>query len=129
MPTPSAWQAEISRAGFPVELDQDFDADAQTGFLPCQYNGSISGFEYYSRKLTEADAVRLDARGNDFSVTLVVHAGHNEMQTALAAAGALCVASEGILDDPQLSRTFGPGDVLDWARSAILECPEHDGDA
>ena len=39
MPTPSAWQTRVAQASFsfPIELSQDFDPRAMTGFLPVNY--------------------------------------------------------------------------------------------
>lgn len=129
MPTPDAWQRAVADARFPIQIDQDFDADTFTGFLPCRYKGAISGFEYYSAKLTREEAIELDAGSADFSVTFVVHSGHNEMQTALGASSALCVASGGILVDPQSGETISPSMAIAWATEAIGQCHEDPRDA
>jgi hypothetical protein len=129
MPTPEAWQRAVTDAQFPILIDQDFDADTFTGFLPCKYKGAISGFEYYSAKLTREEAIRLDVGSADFSVTFVVHSGHNEMQTALGASSALCVAAGGILVDPQSGETISPNMAIAWASEAIAMCPEDPSDA
>src|SRR5262249_31747700 len=39
MPTPARWAEAIRNAGFPVELETDFDPDTAIGFLPCRYEG------------------------------------------------------------------------------------------
>jgi len=124
MPTPAAWQDAIAAAGFPVLIDQDFDPDTFAGFLPCKYKGNISGFEYHSGRLSEEDAKELEVGDADFSVTFVVHEGHNEMQTALSAASALCVSSNGILVNPQSGEYRRATEVLAWAEDAIQQCPE-----
>lgn len=129
MPTPAEWQNAIAAAEFPVLIDQDFDPDAFAGFLPCKYKGRISGFEYHSARLSEEDAKELEVGDADFSVTFVVHEGHNEMQTALSAASALCVSSNGILVDPQSGEYRWATKALTWAADAIQQCPEDPSDA
>lgn len=61
MPTPDQWQQAIRKAGFPVELDTDFDVDTMSGFLPCQFRGVTSGFEYWSDSVTEQEQVGIQA--------------------------------------------------------------------
>ena len=129
MPTPAAWQDAIAAANFPVLIDQDFDPDTFTGFLPCKYKGTISGFEYYPAGLSVDDAKNLDVSGADFSATFIAHEGHNEMQTALCAASALCVSSNGVLVDPQSGKNYPASDAVTWAADTIQQCPEDPSDA
>ena len=118
MPSPSDWQAAIARANFPLVLDQDFDPFKFSGFLPCAYGETSSGFEYYAGPVNEV----LDGRTYNFSVTLAVRTGAKEMQAAFAAASSLCFSSGGVLVDPQSGEEISASAVIDWSRSMIQVC-------
>ena len=122
MPTPSDWQAAIARAKFPLVLDQDFDPFTFSGFLPCIYDATPSGFEYYAGVLDERDQSQLEGKRYNFSVTLSVHTGAKEMQSASAAAGALCFSSGGLLVDPQSGEEFDSTTVIERTQSMIDIC-------
>lgn len=122
MPSPFAWQHAIQAAGFPVELDPDFDLDHSKGFRPCKLRGLISGFEYYGEPLSEADRVAVDAPAtSDFSVTLVTHSDLKEFACSVAAAAALARASNGVLLDPQSGDSFASDDAIRWANEQFAE--------
>ena len=53
MLSPKAWADAIRAAGFPVDLDMDFDVERHSGYLPCRYEGRESGFEYFFSTLDE----------------------------------------------------------------------------
>src|SRR5205807_9588609 len=115
MPSPKEWQQAIQMAGFPVELDTDFDPDTFRGFLPCKFRSEPSGFEYFPTSLTASEAVELGApTGTDLSVTLVTHSDLREFAAAVSAASALCRASGGLLVDPQSGEAHSPESVLAW---------------
>jgi hypothetical protein len=116
MPSPANWQQAIRDAGFPVELDQGFDPDTFSGFLPCTIRGIESGFEYFAGPLSDDDRAAVGAPpGSDFSVTLVTHSDLRELACSVAAAGALTRRSGGILVDPQSQESFPAAVVLAWA--------------
>ena len=122
MPSPSAWQQAIRDAGFPVELDADFDPDTASGFRPCQYRGAVSGFEYFASRLLPADAAEVGAPpGSDFSVTLVTHSDLKEFACSAVAAGALAQASGGLLVDPQSGESFPAAEAMAWAAEQFAE--------
>ena len=101
MPSPAAWQAAIGEAGFPVQLDTDFDVESFTGFLPCPVLGQVSDFEYYSSPVSGEDVQVLGLPpGTDFSVQLCIGSHSLELVSALAAAGTLAALSGGTLVDP-----------------------------
>lgn len=122
VPSPSDWQRAIQAAAFPVELDTDIDLDTFSGFLPCKFRDSQSGFEYFSSLLSKEDQQEVGApEGSDFQVTLVTHSDMKEFATSMLAAAALCNASKGLLVDPQSGEQFDAEAVLQWARSTFAE--------
>jgi hypothetical protein len=128
MPTPEQWQQAIRAAGFPVDLDTDFEVDTFTGFLPCKFRGADTGFEYFSEEVKEQDRVEAGLPpGTDFAVTLVTHSDLGEFATSLLAAGALCHASSGLLVDPQLGESCASEQVLAWVAEVLSELEPHLG--
>lgn len=122
MPTPAAWKKAIQDARFPVVLDDDFDPDSFSGFLPCKHRGAVSGFEYFAGALSEADRAAAGAPvGSDFSVTLVTHSDLREFACSVAAASTLARASGGLLFDPQSGESFPPANVAAWATEQFEE--------
>ena len=122
MLTPSAWQQAILNAGFPVELNADFDPDTASGFRPCQFRGAVSGFEYMASQLSPSDAAEVGAPpGSDFSVTLVTHSDLKEFVCSAVAAGALAQASGGLLVDPQSGESFPAAEAMAWAVEQFAE--------
>ena len=122
MPSPSAWKKAIVDAQFSVELDDDFDVDSFTGFLPAPARGTESGFEYYSSALTAEDIAELElAPGLDFSVQFSIGSAPMELVSALAAASVLAAVSGGWLYDPQDDHTVAPGDAIDWAKAQLAQ--------
>jgi hypothetical protein len=116
MPTPAGWQQAIRDAGFPVDLDTDFDPDTLGGFLPCKLQGAEAGFEYYARRLSPAEAEEVGAPvGADFSVVLNTHSDLRDFACSAVAAGALAWASGGQLVNPQSGESFASADAVGWA--------------
>lgn len=122
MPTPADWQAAIANAGFPVRLDCDFDADTFTGFLPCRVNGELSGFEYYSSKISVSEASELQVPASvDFSVTFQIGSRPMELISAAAASSALASTTDGLLIDPQSGEEYSGKSAIEWAEKQIAE--------
>ena len=122
MPSPSVWRQAILASGLPVELDDDFDPDTFSGFLPCNLDGKASGFEYFAGPLSPQEAVDAGApAGSDFSVTLVTHSDLKEFSCAAIAAGALALSSGGLLIDPQSGESFQAADAMTWAVEQFAE--------
>jgi hypothetical protein len=122
MPTPSAWQKAIRDAGFPIELDTDFDPDTFSGFLPCKISGKVSGFEYCSGSLSNSEANEVGATvGSNFSVTLVTHSDLSEYACSAIAAGVLAKVSNGLLVDTQSGESFASSNALAWVTDQLQE--------
>src|SRR5262245_40217520 len=93
MLTPKAWAEAIRAAGFPMELDTDFDVERHSGFLPCRYDGQDSGFEYYFSTLAEMRAedgadeacATPEVGDRDVGIAFVTHSSIRELVTAVVA--------------------------------------------
>lgn len=126
MPTPARWQQAVHDAGFPVELDTDFDAETFSGFIPCKFRGADAGFEYFSAVVSEQERAESGAPpGADFAVTLATHSDLREFASSLVAAGALCHVSGGLLVDPQSGESCSPEQVLAWVGEQLSDLESH----
>lgn len=122
MPTPTAWRAAIIAAGFPVELDSEFDVETFTGFLPSPVRGEISGFEYYARSAAPEETQELGLEPSiNFTVQFVIGSRPLELVSALSAASVLAVVSGGSLVDPQSGESFSPSEAIAWAQTQIAQ--------
>ncbi|WP_020475694.1 hypothetical protein [Zavarzinella formosa] len=122
MPTPSVWRKAIRDAGFLVQLDTDFDPDTASGFRPCQYQGAVSGFEYFVSRLSPSEAAECgEPPGSDFSVTLVTHSDLKDFACSVVAAGVLAQVSGGLLVDQQSGESFSASDAVVWAAEQFAE--------
>jgi hypothetical protein len=120
MPTPLRWAKAIREAGFPVDLDADFDVDTFSGFLPCAYDGKPGGFEYFAGQVTDEDHVDLSLPAEyDFSVTFATHSDMRELATSVIAAAVLCQLAGGQLSDPQAGEDVAASQALSWAREMM----------
>lgn len=122
MPTATAWRNAVIAAGFPVELDPDFDVEKSSGFRPAPVNGEMSGFEYYAWPVDSDVAHELKlVPENNFGV--VLSCGHNPLErvSAFAAANALASVSGGLLVDPQSGASIACSDEIAWAQMQIAQ--------
>jgi hypothetical protein len=118
MPSTSQWAQSIVAAGFAAELDDDFDIDSFSGFLPCSYGGEEAGFEYFAGPV-EASEVELPSEC-DFSITFSTHSELRELAASVAAAATLCSLTQGVLYDAQAGTTVPASEVQQWAREQLL---------
>ena len=122
MPSPASWKAAINDAGFPVILDDDFEVDSFSGFLPCPVNGEISGFEYYASVVSPKEAREMGVgEESDFSVQFCFGSRELELVSALAASSVLASVSGGLLDDPQSGESVPGGDAVNWAKEQLKQ--------
>lgn len=120
MPTPVRWAKAIREAGFPADLDADFDVDTFSGFLPCAYDGKPGGFEYFAGQVTDEDRVDLSLPAEyDFSVTFATHSDMRGFATSVIAAAVLCQLAGGQLSDPQTGEGVAASQALSWAREML----------
>lgn len=122
MPTPTAWRTAIIAAGFPVELDSEFDVETFSGFLPSPVRGEMSGFEYYARPALADEMQELGLDSNiNFTVQFVIGSRPLELVSALSAASILVSISGGLLVDPQSGESFSPSEAIAWAQTQIAQ--------
>jgi hypothetical protein len=123
MPTPAAWQARVGQASFsfPIELSQDFDPRAMTGFLPVKVDGFTAGFEYYFTPASEEELVEVGENGKADKAVLfcALHNQFRELIAAFAAASMLASLAGGLLVDPQSGEKIHSDNAISWARSGI----------
>jgi hypothetical protein len=118
MAEPNAWARAIVDAGFPAELDSDFDVETFTGFLPFPYDGVEAGFEYFSGPVSPEEADGLPSNV-DFSVTFATGSRMRDLASSVVSAAVLCVLTGGVLLDPQAGMTVTAGEAMAWARSML----------
>lgn len=100
MLNPPAWAAAIREAGFPLEMDTDWDPEDFNGFLPCRYRGVDSGFEFYRDLLEESELrERGVPLGRRLRISHVTHSLFREAACAGIAAAVLCSATDGVLSE------------------------------
>jgi hypothetical protein len=120
MPTPMRWAKAIREAGFPVDLDTDFDVDTSSGFRPCAYDGRPGGFEYFTGQVTDEDRVDLSLPAEyDFSVEFSTHSDMRELATSVIAAAVLCQLAGGQLYEPHVGEDVAAPQALSWARRML----------
>ena len=120
MPSTRDWAEAIVEAGFPAELDAEFDVDDFSGFLPCRYGDADAGFEYLSGPIEFIDELELPS-DFDFSVTFATHSSMRELASSVVSAAVLCSLSHGILVDPQADVAVSASGALAWAREQLEE--------
>jgi hypothetical protein len=122
MPTPAAWARAIRDLGFAAALDEDFDVDQHTGFLPCRYGDKDAGFEYFAGELSPDERSDLGVPEQfDFSVTFRTHSDMDELATSVICAAVLCHLTQGVLVDPQAGDEIEAASALEWAKQMLEE--------
>ena len=116
VPTLAAWQGALDGLGFGLSLDPTFDPHIDTGFVPCKYNGSSTGFEFSLG--TKTDLVEpypdLGPRTElfDTSAAFLWGGDLNECVSAICSAAALTKVSAGLVYDPQEDQLFSGSEAV-----------------
>ncbi len=102
-----------------MNLDADFDVRTLSGFLPCEYDGAVAGFEYFWEtvdvpSLDSKVAARIGTR--NIVVSFNTHSDMRGLMTAIIASAVLCANADGVLWDTEANELVAAGDALDWAR-------------
>jgi hypothetical protein len=125
--TPKAWASAIRAAGFPMDLDVDFDLEGHSGFLECVHDGESSGFEYAFATVEEIEEENDDDEefempeiGNrDIGISFVTHASSRGLVTAVIAAAVLCEKADGLMYDDEAGELIPGDEALEYAREII----------
>jgi len=100
LPLVARWQQEIDSLGFPFKLSADYDPQKDSGFWPVDYQGEVTGFEFYGpEEGEEVDEIAEDEPATP-SVSFCC-SKPLEVASALVAAVALAKLSGGKIFDPQ----------------------------
>ena len=121
------WQHAVDKYDFPIKFDLRIDFDKVSGFLPLQFRGKLSGFEcdhWSIRDIEETyDQVTIDPHfkhalafrwGGDFS----------ELVSALQAAAAYAVATDGVVFDCQEGEINSATKAVEVARETEAALPQ-----
>lgn len=123
LPTVVAWQSALDQSGFAVRLDSGINPLEHSGFLPCSYNGSATGFEFSlaSRSDLIESYPELKVKTNQFdTVATFVWGGElSESASAFCAAAVLTDVSDGLMFDPQEGDSFNGPDAIVLAREVV----------
>jgi hypothetical protein len=120
MPSPARWAQAIREAGFPADLDADFDVDTFSGFLPCTYDGKPGGFEYFAGPLADEDRDEMGvSAAHDFSITFATHSDMRGLATSVVAAAVLCQITGGTLVNQQAGEQLAASEAVGYAREML----------
>jgi hypothetical protein len=120
LPTPARWAATIREAGFALVLDEDFEVDTFSGYLPCTYAGASAGFEYALQKaqpaeLSEQERAAIGDR--DVEIIFSTHSSTADLAAAIIAGGVLAHLADGVHWDHQAGEFTPALKSLELARS------------
>ena len=122
LPIPEYWQEAITRHGFELELDTDFDPTTFAGYLPCKYKGVETGFEYYYEGATSTVARPFESADYQIiEINFITHSEQREYVAAAIAAAVLTEMSEGSLEEPQDETSYSGEEAIKWAREVEVE--------
>lgn len=119
MPSSKILASTARQLGFDVVLDPEFDPHWSSGFWPCQYRGTDSGFEYFRTELDAYQAARffqLPQKSWTCLVAFATRSKGRELAASTVCAAVLCLLTGGVLIDVDCETTVPAGDVLEWAR-------------
>ncbi len=124
LPTVKAWQEQIRREGFALDLEDDGSPlQGLSGCLPCTFNGAETGFELYlDRAEEELDTALSQAVADRQTVATFAFTGdRNALRAASVAAGVLAQMCDGVLYDPQADEVVMGTDAVANARAEVRQ--------
>jgi hypothetical protein len=122
LPSGRAWSLAVKDTGFAVAMDEEFEPEKFSGYLPCRYQGAPSGFEYFSGEVSEAERVTFEVPAEfDFVVTLATRGDEAELACSTIALGVLCRLTDGMLYDPQSGESISPDEAMDWVNELLKQ--------
>jgi len=130
MPAAPAWAQAIRDAGFPMEMETDFNPRSFTGFLPCKYKGEEAGFEFFLSNIDDyKDDIADDLPPEHWQkigdrntvVDFVTHSEFRDLMTSVIASGVLCSISDGVFLDTESGEITPSAAALAWSRKGESE--------
>lgn len=119
LPTVREWQSALDRANTGIVLDLIDDLRTHMGYLPAQYQGEESGFEWYYGPLAECfggvPPEGLGDRGH--VINLVLHSDMRELACAMVSGAVLATIASGLVYDEESGSVISGDMALTAARS------------
>ncbi len=100
LPTITQWEEVANEFGFKVEIE-DVQLHEHSGYLPVQFMGKKSGFEFYLHNSSEFDQFEFDQSRYGSVIEFVTFSDMVETQCALVCALALLEATSGLYFDSE----------------------------
>jgi hypothetical protein len=123
LPSLASWQAGLDGSGLGVKIGGKFNPVEDSGFVPCTYNDSETGFEFFlgSRDdlIESYPEMKLKTEAFDTSATFVWSGDLSECASALSSAAILTQLSDGLMYDPQEDQVFGGSEAVLQVRQTI----------
>jgi len=127
VPTTKAWQDAIDAAAFPVVLNADTDLPSHRGFLPAEYNGKKTGFEFYLDAASDIIATypHLAVKAGPRTRCATFRWGGDllEMCAALSAAASLAKLTNGLYFYPDDDIIYEADEALIATRNDLKSVP------
>jgi len=121
IPSRDDWQDAIDSAGFPLELDEEFDPTRSQDLVVCRFEGQAAGFEYRIGPIPSNrwhPAERFDGRA-EFVTFGILTDENRAWSCALIAAAILCQIVDGLLVDNEAQQMSEAAAVMDYLRSEL----------
>jgi hypothetical protein len=124
VPSVTAWQSALDSLGTSVILDDAFDPLHDSGFVPCKFGGTSTGFEFFLETTDDLGTYpQLAHHVQQYDGGAVFSWGSDlkECAAAISAAAALAAVAEGIMYDPQEDVRFGIPEAREYALRTVAE--------
>lgn len=86
LPSPSKWQAEITKMNSSLIMDTDINLVTFSGFLPFQFNQEVTGFEYCSWFIDHEEKQEVNIPSADFCMCFSI--GNNPLELTITESAA-----------------------------------------
>jgi hypothetical protein len=125
LPSVKTWQSALNSLGTSVTLDDAFDPFHDSGFVPCKFGTTSTGFEFFLETrdgLVGTYPQLADHMQNyDSGAVFSWSSDMKECAAAISAAAALATVGQGIMYDPQEDAWFGVPDAREYAVRTVAE--------
>ena len=120
MITLEAWQSAVAKRGYALVFLKPFDPLSQPGCIECSYSGEPTEIEYYFSENPEIPAPTSLANTQRALAEFRINTRYGETAwfAAVAAAAALCIATDGVIEDDDCAQ-FSARKAAAWARGIL----------